>query len=218
MTTAGNRALELKIPTRKEGEALLKEAGALNPGPWVVHSSHVAQAASAIAACHPQMDAGSVYILGLLHDIGRRVGVNGMRHALDGYNYLQSLEYDDAARICLTHSYPIKNIDSGADLWDGSEAEAKFVQAYLDQIDYDRYDSLIQLCDALALPSGPCLMEKRMVDVIIRYGTNSLTVPKWKAYFAIRDSFTAEIGRSIYSLLPGVVENTFSSSTQSQHL
>ncbi len=199
----------LKIPSRPAAQALLKEAGALNPGPWVPHSTHVAEAAGAIAACHPQMDSAAAYVLGLLHDIGRRVGVTGMRHALDGYNYLLSLGYGDAARISLTHSYPIKDIDAGADLWDGTPEEARFVQDLLNQLEYDLYDRLIQLCDSLAQPSGFCLMEKRLVDVVLRYGANPLTIPKWKAYFAIKDDFERAIGKSVYSLLPGVVENTF---------
>jgi hypothetical protein len=162
------------------------------------------------------MEAEAAYILGCLHDIGRRAGKTGMRHALDGYVYLNSLRYQDAARISLTHSYPIKNAEAGADLWDGSDEEYQFVQTYLDQIEYDRYDRLIQLCDSLALPAGFCLMEKRLVDVVLRYGTNPLTIPKWKAYFAIKDDFEREIGQSIYSLLPGVVENTFSSQAPTQ--
>jgi len=156
------------------------------------------------------MEAEAAYILGCLHDIGRRAGVTGMRHVLDGYNYLHSLGYENAARISLTHPYPIKNAEAAADLWDGSDEEFRFIQAYLDLIDYDRYDRLIQLCDSLALPSGFCLIEKRLVDVVMRYGTNPLTIPKWKAYFAIKEDFEREIGQSIYSLLPGVVENTFS--------
>ena len=198
------------IPSRNESEALLHEAEALNPGPWVAHSLHVAETASAIASCHPQMEAGTAYILGCLHDIGRRAGVTGMRHVLDGYYYLNSLGFQQAARINLTHSYPIKNASAGADIWDGSDEEFRFLQACLDQIDYDHYDRLIQLCDSLALPSGFCLIEKRLVDVVMRYGTNPLTIPKWKAYFAIKDDFEREIGRSVYSLLPGIVENTFS--------
>jgi len=204
-------SLGQKIPSRPESEALLKEAGTLNPGPWVAHSLHVAEAASAIANCHPEMDVEKAYVLGCLHDIGRRAGVTGMRHVIDGYNYLNSLGYEQAARINLTHSYPIKTASAGADLWDGSDEEFRFVQTYLDQIDYDLYDRLIQLCDSLALPSGFCLIEKRLVDVVLRYGTNPLTIPKWTAYFAIKDDFEREIGQSVYNLLPGVVENTFSS-------
>jgi len=34
-------------------------------------------------------------------------------------------------------------------------------------------------------------------------------VPKWRAVFQIRDDFERAMGCSVYSLLPGVVENTF---------
>jgi len=214
VSEGSDRSRKVSIPARRESERLLHEAEALNPGPWVAHSMHVAEAASAIAGCHPEMEAETAYVLGCLHDIGRRVGVTGMRHTLDGYNYLMSLGYKQPARISLTHSYPIKNAEAGADRWDGTDEEFQFIQAYLDQIDYDRYDRLIQLCDSLALPSGFCLIEKRLVDVVMRYGTNPLTIPKWKAYFAIQDDFESEIGGSIYNLLPGVVENTFCDSTQ----
>jgi len=63
--------------------------------------------------------------------------------------------------------------------------------------------------DALALPSGFCLLEKRMVDVALRYGTTDYTVSKWKQIFKIKKDFESKIGCSIYSLLPGIVKNTF---------
>jgi hypothetical protein len=53
-------------------------------------------------------------------------------------------------------------------------------------------------------------LEKRFVDVVMRYGFVPLTQQKWEAYFQIKADFESQIGRSIYSLLPGVVENTFS--------
>ena len=80
---------------------------------------------------------------------------------------------------------------------------------YLSETEYTDYDRLIQLCDALALPSGCCLMEKRMVDVALRYGVNEYTVPKWEAVLQIKAGFEDVLGRSIYELLPDVVENTF---------
>ena len=39
---------------------------------------------------------------------------------------------------------------------------------------------------------------------------NEFTVPKWEALFAIQQDFEERMGRSIYKLLPGVIENTFS--------
>jgi hypothetical protein len=61
----------------------------------------------------------------------------------------------------------------------------------------------------VCLPDGFCLMEKRLLDVVLRYGFNEYTLPKWKAFFEIKAAFEREIGASIYDLLPGVVETTF---------
>jgi hypothetical protein len=83
------------------------------------------------------------------------------------------------------------------------------VKDYLSQIEYTEYDRLFQLCDGLALPSGFCLLEKRLVDVVLRHGMNEFTVLKWKAALNIQQEFEKEIERSIYSVLPGVMENTF---------
>ena len=74
---------------------------------------------------------------------------------------------------------------------------------------YDDYDRLVQLCDSLALPSGFCLLEKRFVDVALRYGTPPVTVERWKKVLEIKEAFERKTGCPIYELLPGVVENTF---------
>jgi hypothetical protein len=47
------------------------------------------------------------------------------------------------------------------------------------------------------------------VDVVLRYGPNQYTVAKWQATIAIKRAFEQTMGCSLYSLLPGVVENTF---------
>jgi hypothetical protein len=132
-----------------------------------------------------------------------------MRHVIDGYRHLHAMGYEDSARICLTHSYPVKDAAYGSSVWDGSATEYTFVQAYLDRIEYTPYDRLIQLCDSIVQPSGACLMEMRLVDVVLRYGFNDFTIPKWKAFFEIKAEFESAIGTSIYSVLPGVIENTF---------
>jgi len=199
----------LKIPSIPEAEELLREAQSLNPGPWEAHSRYVAQAAQAIAQHLDGVDPQAAYILGCLHDIGRRYGVTGMRHVIDGYRFLRSKGFEDAARISLTHSYPLKTVASGSAKWDGSAEEYEFVQSYLDGIEYDPYDRLIQLCDSLAMPTGFCLLEQRFVDVALRYGYNPMATQKWKAYIQIKDDYERQIGRSVYSLLPGVIENTF---------
>jgi hypothetical protein len=197
------------IPNLKEAKEILKEAERLNPGPWVQHSIFVGEAARLIAADCKGLDSEAAYILGMLHDIGRRFGITNMRHALDGYNYCISKGYDFMAKICFTHSFATKDIREAFGKWDCSEEEYKFVENYLREVQYDDYDKLIQLCDALALPEGFVLMEKRMVDVALRHGVHEYIVPKWKATFEIKGYFEGQMGKSIYSVLPGVIENTF---------
>lgn len=70
------------LPTREEAEALLREAEQCNPGPWGDHSRTAAHCAEAIAAHCPGLDPDKAYILGLLHDIGRRFGVRHLGHCV----------------------------------------------------------------------------------------------------------------------------------------
>ena len=199
----------MNIPDLAEAEQLLAEAEARNPGPWVAHSRYVALAARNIAEVHPDLDAEAAYILGLLHDIGRQEGVTDNRHMLDGYTFLGRLGYLDAARICLTHSFPLQDVRATGGRWDCSDEEFSFVKTSLHGLEYDDYDRLLQLCDALALPSGFVLIEKRLLDVSLRYGVNSFTVAKWQAFLNLQAYFEKAIGGSIYRVLPGVVETTF---------
>lgn len=199
----------MNIPTLQQARAFLAEAEERNPGPWVQHSIFVAQATEAIAACHPDLSANDACVLGYLHDIGRGAGVSDMRHVLDGYVFLHSRGFDDAARICLTHSFPVQDIRAVAGVWDCTSEEKNFLETELMAVKYDEYDRLIQLCDALALPEGFCLLEKRLVDVSLRHGVNEHTIPRWHGFLQLQRDFERAIGRSLYSVLPGVIENTF---------
>jgi putative nucleotidyltransferase with HDIG domain len=198
----------MNIPSLSEAEKLLTEAEQRNPGPWVAHSRNVALAAKCIAK-HSNLDAETAYIIGLLHDIGRREGITKMRHTLDGFRFLQSLGFDDAARICITHSFVLKTMDAHEGSWDCSEEELKFITDFVNATEFDDYDKLFQLCDAMAIDKGICLIEKRIVDVALRLGVNNQTVAKWKALFEVQKEFEQKMRQSIYKVLPGVVETTF---------
>jgi putative nucleotidyltransferase with HDIG domain len=199
----------MKIPTRTQAGDFILEAQALNPGPWVQHSLFVAQAAETIAQYHSSLDPEAAFVMGYLHDIGRRAGKYGMRHMTDGYYYLEAKGFDDAARICITHAYVIKELFSVSGERDCSGQEMEFLKGYLSSLEFDDYDRLIQLCDTISMPTGFCLAEKRLVDVALRYGVNEYCVQRWKAYLGIQKDFERAIGRSIYAVLPGVIENTF---------
>lgn len=200
----------MTIPDLATARSLLEEAGKRSPGPWVAHSQRVAEAAEIIAAHLQALDPRAGYVLGLLHDMGRREGATGMRHVLDGYRYLAAQGYEAAARVNMTHSFAVKDLHAIFGEWDCSRDELGFIQTYLAGIEFDDYDRLIQLCDALAMADGFVLMEKRMLDVAMRYGgINDHILAKWRVTFAIKADFELRMGCSIYSLLPGVVENTF---------
>lgn len=199
----------LKVPDLTRATEMLAEAEKMNAGVWIKHSRFTAKAALNIAQNCPRLNPETAYIFGLLHDIGRRAGNTDLRHILDGYNYMQNAGYADVARICLTHSFPAQNIEVVAGQWDCTPDEFEFVKNYLEKIEYNDYDKLIQLCDALTNGTGFCLIEKRLVDVAIRRGINDFTLLKWKATFQIQRDFEAILGKSIYHFLPGVIENTF---------
>jgi hypothetical protein len=194
---------------RAQAEQILAEAELMNPGPWVQHSRNVALAAQLIAERHPRLDPETAYVLGLCHDIGRREGRYHIRHLIDGYRFLADLGYADAARISLTHSFPIPDIRVYVGEWDCSPQELAFLEQFIATTQFTEYDRLIQLCDAIAAPEGFCLMEKRIVDVALRLGINALTLAGWDARFKIKAEIEAVIGQSIYQVLPGVVEGTF---------
>lgn len=204
----------MRLPTKSEALALLEEGGRKNPGPWVHHCEYAAQAAYRIAAKTNALDADAAYILGLLHDIGRRFGVTGSRHIYDGWAFCKEHGWIDLARICLTHSFPLQDIEATSGSWDvggidGRQKREK-TAALLGEIVYDDYDRLLQLCDALALPDGFCLLERRWVDVVLRYGVNPLLPQKWEKTYAIKRHFESLCGvGDLYVLLPGIVEGTF---------
>ena len=198
------------VPTLDEAKILLEQGSRLNPGPWIEHSLNVGQAAELIAKEDKELDSNVALVLGMLHDIGRRYGVTNERHGLDGYKFAMENGYDLWARICMTHGYLCKNANDICGKKDCTIEERNFIKEYLNNIEYTAYDKLIQLCDALALPSGFCLLEKRMLDVVMRYGFNEFTLEKWKVTFDIKKYFEERIGASIYSILPNVKETTFS--------
>jgi len=196
-------------PSPDEARRILDEAASRNPGKWVEHSRRAGEAARRLAEPHPGLDPDVAESLGLLHDIGRSVGPNGRRHMIDGYRFMRRLGYEDVARICVTHSFPAKDFSQLAGAPDVPAGEVDFIRSFVEACQYDDYDRLIMLCDALAQASGFCLLEKRMVDVALRYAPMPVSHAKWRALLELRDAFSQAIGRSIYELLPGIAENTF---------
>lgn len=192
----------------EEADKELKLAEQLTPGAWVKHSISVANNARLIAEKTKIMDCDKAYVMGLMHDIGRRAGIKGILHIFDGYDYMISIKQEEIAGICLTHSFPIKNSNTCFGKYDCCAEQKIFLQNFLEKKEYDNYDRLIQLCDAISLPNGACIMEKRLVDVALRHGLPDFTIEKWKAYMNIKKHFDELCGCNLYTFLPKVLENS----------
>lgn len=157
-------------PSVYMAEFLLKSAAEFNPGPWEQHSRYVAENAKKIAERCSGLDAEKAYVYGLLHDIGRKFGVSYLAHVYDGYHYLLDMGYYHAARIALTHSFNLKDINDYIGKFDITESAQEEIKALLADIEYNDYDYLIQLSDAVAKADGIVSLEERMNDVKNRYG------------------------------------------------
>jgi len=191
------------FPSREEAETIFLWAYEKNPEPWAEHCKVVARAAEKIAS-KSGLNPEKAYILGLFHDIGYCFYKNGRGstcHIYSGYRLMMEKGYTEIAKICLSHSFPLKDIRAygGSDM-NCSEDEKLFISSFLSEAIYDDYDKLIQLCDCYGTAQGIISMEKRMLDVVMRHGFNELTVKKWEMYFGIKDYFDKKCGMNINSL------------------
>ncbi len=194
------------LPTREQALEELKVAGQMNPGPWVKHSENVGIAARNIAEKIPGMDPQKAYIVGLLHDIGRRVGIVDIpTHVYEGYKYCMEKGWDEAARVCMTHSFRLMKDEF--DYEPSTDAE-KAIKEFILHTEADDYDKLIQLCDSLATDYGFVILEKRFVDVTRRYGIMEGYIKGWDVSFEIKETFEEKMGCSIYDVLPDIGRTT----------
>lgn len=186
-------------PTIQEAERLLKEAAQCNPGPWENHSRVTAQCAKKVAEKCMGMNPEKAYVLGLMHDIGRKFGVKHLGHVYDGWKYMLECGYDEVARICLTHSFNEGKLEDYIGNFDISAQQIEEIRQALDVIEFDEYDKLIQLCDSIASADGVVNMEERMNDVKIRYGHYPQS--KWDKNMELKRYFEQKSGSDIYEIV-----------------
>lgn len=190
--------IERGYPSKENAEKLLKEAEIMNHGPWGNHCRVAAKCAEKIAkAC--SMDAEKSYVLGLLHDIGRKFLVRDLGHLYYGYQYMNRLGYNQVARVCLSHSFPNQDLKIYIGKIDIPKEEAEAVEKILDEMQFDDYDKLIQLCDALAGSDGVLDIEERMADVKYRYG--NYPQEQWDKNMELKHYFEEKAGKNIYDIV-----------------
>ena len=183
----------LKVEDAKE---LLEGANKMNPGGWYEHSLVVGKVAHKLAKALGE----KAEAFGYIHDVGRRVGRCNLKHVYEGYKYLSSLGYEDAARICLTHSFFENKVEGVIGTWDVKEEEKEFVKKYIENTEFDIYDKIIQMSDCIALSTGVTTLERRMTDVFFRYGFNEYTEYNFRIRLELQDNLEEKLGYPIYRL------------------
>ena len=192
-------------PSRCMAEYLLSEGVAKNPGPWKEHSLAVARAAEKIALAvnknrgTEKLNPEQAYIYGLLHDIGRQQGYTYIAHVYDGYHFLMSRGYENAARICLTHSFNLQTTDDYIGKIDITSHQMDEIKTLLAAIVYNDYDRLIQLLDSTCGADGTQNLDQRMGDVKARYGYYPQA--KWDKNFELKAYFEQLAGRDLYDII-----------------
>lgn len=190
--------IERGYPDKKTAEKLLLSAEKANPGRWGDHCRIAADCAEKIAnAC--SMNSEKAYILGFLHDIGRKFLVRDLGHIYYGYQYMTRLGYTNVAKICLTHSFPNKDLNLYIGKLDIPQEEVNAVEKLLQEIIFDDYDKLIQLCDALAGSDKVLDIEERMADVKQRYG--NYPQEQWNKNIELKQYFEEKCGKNIYDIV-----------------
>ncbi|MBP1916361.1 hypothetical protein J2Z23_003343 [Lederbergia galactosidilyticus] len=148
-----------------------------------------------------------------MHDIGRYKGfTKSVILSYDGYIYFEELGYSGNATVCVTHSFPNKNkhIDIATD-WSlvPEHMKLKLVEILDKNKTYDIYNKVITLCDALADSQGFTTLERRLVSVGLRHGTNAHTSLHWKGFYIIKNELEELLDKSIYKLLTGVEDSLY---------
>ena len=148
----------------------------INTSSWIKHSLNVGITAFNLATGLQDTDPQTAFVLGILHDIGRKFKTD-MQHTIFGFEYLVSKGYPNEARICLTHSHlhgercannepavPGWSCPNGISTWDES-VETDDLTKFLRQTTYNSYDHILNIADLMATDSAILPVYDRLQDI-----------------------------------------------------
>ena len=165
---------------------------------WAIHSKLVANNMKRLAN-RLKLDSIKAYYLGLFHDIGRMYHLDDFSHLYKGFDYLLGKLDFSYAKVCITHAYPIKNVYSfNGEITDNSMKE--FIIKFLDEVVYDDYDLLIQLCDSISTDKV-ITIEDKYDNLKKKNKVNSFTNDKLKKLNEIKNYFDKILNDDIYKIL-----------------
>ncbi len=169
---------------------------------YIYHTTGVADSAYKIAQkCN--LNPYKAYVLGLLHDYGKiqNEKVTGKAHFIVGYDKMIKEGFIDVAKICLSHSFPIKDF-LFSDYISYNIEDLTAAKTILSTQDYDDYDRLIQLCDMFFEGMYKVSYETRIEGICKRYNLKEEHVRSIKKGAIInKEYFDNLCGCNIYDLL-----------------
>lgn len=168
---------------------------------WIDHSICVGDSAAKIAEAL-NLDPEKARTLGYIHDIGKGVG-DFSDHIMNGYKYIKELGYDDEyANVCLTHSYLNNDVTCTA----GVPRDIPFRTEFVKNHECSIYENIVKLCDLMCKENNMTL-EKRLIDLIERYGVHYNTVYHVQEAEKLKKEFDSMLGYNVYKLFPNVLDN-----------
>lgn len=166
------------------------------------HCNKVAKNAQKIASLTPDMNPELCFVMGLLHDCGRIKDekAENRHHGWVGYQLMSSKDWNDIARICITHNFYEKEFDINN--YPIINDDVVSCQKFLSQIKYNDYDYLMQLTDVLNDMGRDCTIEYRFSSLAERYPIKQEQMAHFANIIKTRLSyFNAKCNCDIYELL-----------------
>lgn len=192
-----SKAFDLLIEGNiKEEKDFLK-----NENRWILHSIYVGLASRRIAKAL-NLDENHAEMLGLIHDIGRKIDHNN--HPIEGYNYLNKLGYTNVSKICITHNFIDNDINLTAGYGPKDLEKYKFVEIFLLKHPTTIYDNIVQLADLFCLETGFTTIEKRILDITNRKGISENALEHFQKTLELKNRIEKKINCSLYDLFPEV--------------
>lgn len=188
------------IPTKDKVIAYLEEGYENNPGDWVLHLWVIGKTAANMAN-ELGLDQDIAFACGALHDIGKSTSAKEAAHFYEGYKLLRQDSYFFPARIALSHSFQIKNVDAYVGEWNISDDAKKMVENFLTYNEYNDYDLLIQLLDGL-IKTEYLGIEKRADGVAQNHGKNPYFDRRKARLLELEEYFQDKLKKPIKDYLP----------------
>lgn len=199
----------MKLTSKEAKELLEIERKSATDDRWINHCLCVGDSAGIIAKALKEkgydVDVDKTITLGYLHDIGKYNG-ESYGHAMRGYEYLKSKGYDEEyANICLTHSYLNNDLICVAGGVPNPN-DKPFLSNFIKNHTYSVEEKIINLCD-LMCTDRIYTLDKRMMDLLLRYGVYKNTHYHIREAYKLKEYFDNLLGYNLYDLFPEIKEN-----------